>query len=60
MLFRVPFDFDPTRTADLLFGGDKAEDAAWTTWHAEATRVAGETYATYRVSRMAPSRRQPR
>jgi len=57
---RVLFVFDPTRTAVLLYGGDKAEDGAWKTWYAGATRVACETYATYLASRMAPSWRSSR
>jgi hypothetical protein len=65
---RVLFVFDPTRTAVLLYGGDKSEDAAWKKWYRPAIRAACATYAAYlaqhypthRASQKAPSRRPSR
>ena len=41
---RVPFVFDPRRTAVLLVGGDKSEDSEWSDWYRKMIPVAEALY----------------
>ena len=44
---RVLFAFDPSRTAILLLGGNKAEDNAWNAWYSTAIPQAEDLYIKY-------------
>jgi hypothetical protein len=43
--FRILFVFDPTRSAVLLVGGNKARQ--WNRWYVRAIRLAEQRYAQY-------------
>ena len=44
-IFRILFVFDPTRSAVLLVGGDKA--GQWNKWYPRAIRLAEQRYAQH-------------
>ncbi len=46
---RILFVFDPSRTAILLLGGDKATDSNWNSWYRTAVPEAERLYAEYLI-----------